>query len=388
MVRHGARSPLHSQHQSGHPRVTSRPGGCCTSTSTSSSPRSRCSGDPSWPACPSSSAAAVTRPSGAWWRPRRTPPASTASAPACRCGLRRASCPDAVFLPVDKPAYDEAEREVMAILRVVPGAGGRGARLGRGVPGRRDRRPRGARPRRSSAGARRAPGCTARWGSATTSCRPRSRPASASRAGIGRLTYRPLVRGDGGATHDALWGIGPKTATTARGARDPHGRRARSRRHRRARRASSGPTMGPWYRRLGRGVDSSPVDPTPWVARAHGRETTFQTRPQRLGEVAAEARRLAAQVAEDIAREGRPGGTGRGQGPLRAVRAPVSAASRCPADDRRRRASSPTPRWSWWPPRPHPEGPVAGCSGRDGTSGSLTPKSPKDDGFRVTDADS
>ena len=37
-----------------------------------------------------------------------------------------------------------------------------------------------------------------------------------------------------------------------------------------------GPTMGPWFRRLGRGVDSSPVDATPWVARGHGRETTFQ----------------------------------------------------------------------------------------------------------------
>jgi DNA polymerase-4 len=67
-----------------------------------------------------------------------------------------------------------------------------------------------------------------------------------------------------------------------------------------------GPTMGPWYRRLGRGVDSSPVDPTPWVARAHGRETTFQTDLTDWDEVAAEARRLAEQVAGDLAREDRP----------------------------------------------------------------------------------
>ena len=40
--------------------------------------------------------------------------------------------------------------------------------------------------------------------------------------------------------------------------------------------AEFGPTMGPWFHRLGRGVDSSPVDATPWVPRAHGREETFQ----------------------------------------------------------------------------------------------------------------
>ena len=37
-----------------------------------------------------------------------------------------------------------------------------------------------------------------------------------------------------------------------------------------------GPTMGPWFHRIGRGVDTSPVDATPWVARAHGREETYQ----------------------------------------------------------------------------------------------------------------
>ncbi len=36
-----------------------------------------------------------------------------------------------------------------------------------------------------------------------------------------------------------------------------------------------GPTMGPWYRRIARGGDRSPVTATPWVARGHGRETTF-----------------------------------------------------------------------------------------------------------------
>ena len=36
------------------------------------------------------------------------------------------------------------------------------------------------------------------------------------------------------------------------------------------------PRMGPWYRRLGRGEGARVVDDTPWVARGHSRETTFQ----------------------------------------------------------------------------------------------------------------
>jgi DNA polymerase-4 len=104
---------------------------------------------------------------------------------------------------------------------------------------------------------------------------------------------------------DALWGIGRKTAkrlaglgiTTVRelALTDP-GRLA----------DELGPTMGPWYRRLARGVDTSPVEGTPWVARSHSRETTFQqdlTDPQRMEE---EVRRLARQVVDDLRLEGRP----------------------------------------------------------------------------------
>jgi DNA polymerase-4 len=64
--------------------------------------------------------------------------------------------------------------------------------------------------------------------------------------------------------------------------------------------------MGPWYRRLGRGVDSSPVDATPYVARGHGRETTFQANLTDWSRVAAAVRELAAQVTADINAEGRP----------------------------------------------------------------------------------
>ena len=66
-----------------------------------------------------------------------------------------------------------------------------------------------------------------------------------------------------------------------------------------------GPTMGPWYRRLGRGVDSSPVDATPYLARGHGRETTFQRNESDWELVAQAVRELAGQVTRDIAAEGR-----------------------------------------------------------------------------------
>jgi len=67
-----------------------------------------------------------------------------------------------------------------------------------------------------------------------------------------------------------------------------------------------GPTMGPWYRRIARGGDRSPVTATPWVARGHGRETTFQTNLSDWDVVAQEVRTLAARVLDDIVAEGRP----------------------------------------------------------------------------------
>ena len=70
--------------------------------------------------------------------------------------------------------------------------------------------------------------------------------------------------------------------------------------------AELGPTMGPWYRRLARGVDPSRVEGTPWVARSHSRESTFQQDLTDWARVEDEVRRLARQVTEDIRREDRP----------------------------------------------------------------------------------
>jgi DNA polymerase-4 len=103
----------------------------------------------------------------------------------------------------------------------------------------------------------------------------------------------------------ALWGIGTKTARRLddlgiRTVRELAGADTATLAER------LGPTMGPWYRRLGRGVDSAAVDPDPWVPKAHGRETTFQRDLDDWREVTDEVRRLAARVADDLAAEGRP----------------------------------------------------------------------------------
>jgi DNA polymerase IV len=66
-----------------------------------------------------------------------------------------------------------------------------------------------------------------------------------------------------------------------------------------------GPRMGPHFGNLGRGVSSARVDDTPWVARAHGHETTYQQNLTAPADIAAAMRVLADQVVEDLHREGR-----------------------------------------------------------------------------------
>jgi DNA polymerase-4 len=67
-----------------------------------------------------------------------------------------------------------------------------------------------------------------------------------------------------------------------------------------------GPTIGPWLRRLATGEAGHRVSAEPYVPRGRGRERTFQRDLKVIAEIRAEVVRLAREVAEDIAREGRP----------------------------------------------------------------------------------
>ena len=226
--------------------------------------------------------------------------------------------PDAVFLPVDKPAYDEASARVMddaAGAGVGWGAGrGRGARLGRGVPGAGG----GARRRSATRGRSRSTSATSVLAATDLHCgvgigdnKLRAKIATAfgktgegDGSGIGYLTEAEWYDVMGDRPTTALWGIGSKIGKrlaalgihTVRELADSDARMLAD---------AIGPTMGPWYHRLGRGADTSPVDATPWVPRAHGREETYQT-DLTWDVVPDELRALTARVVEDIDREGRP----------------------------------------------------------------------------------
>jgi DNA polymerase IV len=222
-------------------------------------------------------------------------------------------CPEAVFLPVDKEAYDEASAEVMATLRsmawggvpvVLEVLGWDEAFLapGEGHGELGDPFDFAATIRHS---VHEATGLHCSVGIGDNKLRAKIATDFGKPQGAWQLTDANWFEVMGERPTTALWGIGGKTAkklaalgietVSQLAAADPS-----------VLAAELGPTMGPWFRRLGRGVDSSPVDATPWVPRAHGRETTFQADLDDWAQVEAEVRTLTARVLEDINREGRP----------------------------------------------------------------------------------
>jgi DNA polymerase-4 len=122
--------------------------------------------------------------------------------------------------------------------------------------------------------------------------------------GVFRITSETWFEQMGDRPTDALWGIGRKTAKKL-GELGIHTVNDLAATEAQVLADRLGPTMGPWYRRLGRGADSSPVDATPYVARGHGRETTFQENQSDWAALGDAVRELAAQVTRDIHAEGR-----------------------------------------------------------------------------------
>jgi DNA polymerase-4 len=226
---------------------------------------------------------------------------------------RRRLPDDAVFLPVDAPAYEEASARVMEALRavewggvpvVVEVLGWDEAFVGPG-DGHGDLGDPEATATAIREAVLEASGLHCSVGIGDNKLRAKIATEFGKPRGSHRLTQDTWFEVMGDRPTRALWGIGPKTARKLEGlgittvaelaAADPAHLAA-----------ELGPTMGPWYRRLGRGVDTSPVDATPWVPRAHGREETFQVDLEDPAAAEEAVRRLTRRVVADIDREGRP----------------------------------------------------------------------------------
>ena len=211
--------------------------------------------------------------------------------------------PDAVFLPVDRAAYEEVSETVMAVLRetgaVVEVLGWDEAFLGVVT----DDPEAFARSLQRDVRAATQLDCTV--GIGENKLQAKIATGFGKPAGVFRLTFANWFEVLGARPTDALWGIGAKTAKklTALGvgtvsdlaAADPD-----------TLAAQFGPMTGPWLVLLGRGRGDAEVDDSPYVARGHGREETFQQNIPDWSQVQAEVARIAGLLAADLTAEPRP----------------------------------------------------------------------------------
>ncbi|WP_400996301.1 DNA polymerase IV [Agromyces sp. GXQ0307] len=219
-----------------------------------------------------------------------------------RIAARKA--PDAVILPVDADAYTAASARVMETLRAHPGAVVQVLGWDEAFVGVTAAFPEAtARDLQREVLERTGLHCSV--GIGDTLLRAKVATGFGKPQGVFRLTAAnwTAVMGDRPVT--ALWGVGSRVgrrlgthgiATVAQLAdADPD-----------VLVGEFGPRMGPWYRTVGRGEGTSVVDDTPWVARGHSRETTFQQDLTEPAEVDTALRELVAHVLADVDAEGRP----------------------------------------------------------------------------------
>ncbi|SDT20960.1 DNA polymerase-4 [Nocardioides scoriae] len=217
-----------------------------------------------------------------------------------RVAVRR--CPGAVFLPVDKQAYDAASAVVMATLRAAPGAVVQVLGWDEAFVGVETEDPE-AYAADLQAAVLDATSLHCSVGIGDTTVRAKTATDLGKPRGRFRLTRENWFAVMGERPTRDLWGVGTRIAqrladlgiTTVLELASADDEVLA---------AAFGPATGPHLGRLGRGVSSAVVDPTPWVPRAHGRETTYQhdlAPPER----SAALRVLAEQVVADVAAEGR-----------------------------------------------------------------------------------
>jgi DNA polymerase-4 len=218
-----------------------------------------------------------------------------------RTALKR--CPDAVFLAVDKPAYDAASADVMAVLHefplVVEVMGWDEAFAGAET----DEPEALAADIQAAVLERTQLSCSI--GIGDNMLRAKIATEFGKPAGRYRLTATNWDEVMGGRPTEALWGIGAKTARKLAD-RGLHTVRELAAADPAALAADLGPTMGPYYVQLGRGLGRRVVEGTPWVPRSHGREVTYQENLTDWADVQREIAELARTVAAELQEEGRP----------------------------------------------------------------------------------
>ena len=212
-------------------------------------------------------------------------------------------CPECVFLPVDAETYLAASAEVMAVLResgaVVEVLGWDEAFLGVQTEDPESF------ARRLCASILEKTDLYSSVGIGENKLQAKIATGFGKPAGVFRLTSANWFDVLGDRPTDALWGIGSKTAKklaslgidTVRelAAADPDSLAK-----------AFGPTTGPWLVLLGRGRGDNEVDPTPYVARSHGREVTFQVNIAQWPQVIEEVTRLARTVESEVEGSERP----------------------------------------------------------------------------------
>ena len=212
-------------------------------------------------------------------------------------------CPDCVFLPVDADAYNAVSAEVMTVLR---DTGQPVEVLGwdEAFVGVETADPEGF-ARGLAADVKAATRLDCSVGIGENKLQAKIATGFGKPAGVFRLTFGNWFEVLGDLPTDALWGIGAKTArkldalgirtVSDLAAADPD-----------ALASVFGPMTGPWLVILGRGMGDADVDDSPYVARGHGKEETFQRNIADWTRVQAEVRRIAGQLAADLEAEPRP----------------------------------------------------------------------------------
>ena len=212
-------------------------------------------------------------------------------------------CPEAVFLPVDREAYEAASTTVMETLRtfdaVVEVLGWDEAFLGVSTEDPE------ALAREVQRRVHEATGLECSVGIGQNLLQAKLATGFGKPAGTFRITHAGWFELLGDRPTDVLWGIGAKTAKRLSGLgintvreladTDPD-----------ALAAQVGPKTGPWLVNLGRGLSRARVTGTPWVARSRSREVTFQDNLEDWALVRQEVARVARQVAADVVAEQRP----------------------------------------------------------------------------------